>query len=292
MPGRVMSVYAAFDKVRQLITFSNPLLMTNAAQVRGNATDSAASPSFAWDGDHNTGIYHPSLSNLGFAMAGVERMRINERGNVGIGTQNPQGLLHVQGTSSNLWVGSTGTVGIGTVGTLNPTMVLHTAGFSLVQVPTAIFEERVNSGVNSSGAGAANTWIRRALNTAVLNDAASGITFDSTSNTFTLPVGKYSIYAEAPAWGGRHRIRLFNVTTSMDGAYGTSEVASSTSTNPVQSKSTLFCIETVSASTTYRLDHLTSFIVNSSTGHFGLPIGSNGGTVQETYARVVITRIQ
>ena len=49
----------------------------------------AAAPSITTFGDTNTGIFFPAADTIAFSEGGVESMRINSSGNVGIGTNNP-----------------------------------------------------------------------------------------------------------------------------------------------------------------------------------------------------------
>jgi hypothetical protein len=48
--------------------------------------------------DTNTGIFFPAADTIAFSEGGVEAMRINSAGNVGIGTTTPSGKLSVVGT--------------------------------------------------------------------------------------------------------------------------------------------------------------------------------------------------
>jgi hypothetical protein len=50
--------------------------------------------------DTNTGIFFPAADTIAFSEGGVESMRINASGQVGIGTNNPNQLLDVRGSSS------------------------------------------------------------------------------------------------------------------------------------------------------------------------------------------------
>jgi len=60
---------------------------------------SAGSPSIAFAGDANTGMFSSGADTLSFSTAGVAKMTITPNGNVGIGTTSPQDLLHIERNS-------------------------------------------------------------------------------------------------------------------------------------------------------------------------------------------------
>jgi len=57
-----------------------------------------SAPAITTSGDTNTGIFFPAADTIAFTEGGVESMRIDSSGNVGIGTSSPQASLHVAGT--------------------------------------------------------------------------------------------------------------------------------------------------------------------------------------------------
>lgn len=56
------------------------------------------SPGIAFSGDNSTGLFSPSLSQIAFSSAGVETMRIDASGNVGIGNPSPLAKLDIAGS--------------------------------------------------------------------------------------------------------------------------------------------------------------------------------------------------
>jgi len=65
-------------------------------------------PAITTTGDTNTGIYFPAADTIAFTEGGVESMRINSSGQMGIGTTSPSATLHVTNAdlTSALLIGS------------------------------------------------------------------------------------------------------------------------------------------------------------------------------------------
>ena len=63
---------------------------TNQAAIDGNGH-------FLLSNDSDTYFHHPAANSLAFTTLGAERLRIESAGNIGIGTDNPNNLLHVYG---------------------------------------------------------------------------------------------------------------------------------------------------------------------------------------------------
>ena len=70
-----------------------------------------SAPGLAFSGDTNTGIYSPAADTIAFTEGGVEAMRLDAIGNVGIGTTSPTARLNIfaNTTSDALRITQTGT---------------------------------------------------------------------------------------------------------------------------------------------------------------------------------------
>jgi hypothetical protein len=65
-----------------------------------------SAPAITTSGDTNTGIFFPAADTIAFTEGGVESMRIDSSGNVGIGTSSPAQKLDVSGGSIRLTSGA------------------------------------------------------------------------------------------------------------------------------------------------------------------------------------------
>ena len=82
------------------VTSFGNVTLTNVTISSGNVTVSAGSntaPSITTVGDTNTGIFFPAADTIAFSEGGVESMRIDSDGDVGIGTSSPAFRLHSYG---------------------------------------------------------------------------------------------------------------------------------------------------------------------------------------------------
>jgi hypothetical protein len=85
------------------LTFDGTTFATTA--VASFAAGSAAAPAITRTGDTNTGIFFPAADTIAFAEGGVEAMRLDASGNLGIGTTSPAARLNVVDTQYALNAG-------------------------------------------------------------------------------------------------------------------------------------------------------------------------------------------
>jgi hypothetical protein len=76
------------------------------------ADGSATTPSITNDGDTNTGIFFPAADTIAFAEGGVEAVRIDNSGNVGIGTSSPNAASRATILSSGTSTSAFGNVAL------------------------------------------------------------------------------------------------------------------------------------------------------------------------------------
>ena len=90
-------------------TVSGPVAITGVTTVQAG---SASLPAITTAGDTNTGIFFPAADTIAFAEGGVEAMRLDSAGNLGIGTTSPTYPLTIERASqSTLELKSVSTTG-------------------------------------------------------------------------------------------------------------------------------------------------------------------------------------
>jgi hypothetical protein len=71
-------------------------VLATGSFIGGSGTSSL--PSFEFVNDPDTGLFSPSANTFGISTSGVERLRVDSAGNIGIGTTNPGYKLQVSGS--------------------------------------------------------------------------------------------------------------------------------------------------------------------------------------------------
>ena len=72
-----------------VVMSNSPTLTTPTLGTGFFSVGAAATPSITFTGDTNTGIWSPSADNVAISTNGAERLRIDNVGNIGVGTSSP-----------------------------------------------------------------------------------------------------------------------------------------------------------------------------------------------------------
>jgi hypothetical protein len=145
----------------------------------GVATFSAgtvSAPAITTTGDTNTGIFFPAADTIAFTEGGVESMRIDSSGNVGIGTSSPSYKLDVNGTARVVQQAD-----------FNNAINLNTSTLNYVYFTDAVAFARNGVGermrIDSSGnVGIGTSSPSNALN--IYRSTAAGLQIDSDASAF------------------------------------------------------------------------------------------------------------
>ena len=76
----------------------------SATGVATFSAGTAALPAITTTGDTNTGIWFPAADTIAFTEGGVESMRLDSNGNLGIGTSSITANLQIQRSSPSFWM--------------------------------------------------------------------------------------------------------------------------------------------------------------------------------------------
>ena len=106
-----------------------------------------ALPSIAFALDPNTGIYNPSANEVGISTGGGERLRVDNTGNVGIGTTSPSETLEVAGNT--ILDASNATLKIkqgvtGTTGAIDFTLNSDSTSYGSLNL---VYDDRITQGL-------------------------------------------------------------------------------------------------------------------------------------------------
>jgi hypothetical protein len=103
----VLNVAAALNDDLMVIAFAVFNVANAVAKTGDTMTGSlllpagtVSAPALTTSADTNTGIFFPAADTIAFSEGGVESMRIDSAGNVGIGTSSPDAKLRINGSAT------------------------------------------------------------------------------------------------------------------------------------------------------------------------------------------------
>jgi hypothetical protein len=201
-------------------TAINNILNANTIPYIANGLGAAATPSYTFTGDLNTGMWSPAADTLAFSEGGAEAMRIDSSGNVGIGTSSPGTKLDVQGSGSVIVRSrSTDTSGV-TVGVL---AAEHGSGGSLQVRAGFNFTNLVSTGATDPIIFSINSTEKMRI------DSSGNVGIGTTAPTAKLDVlGDF--VARTNASGGNSPLNVKNDSTASNTTKTTSLLFQGTDT--------------------------------------------------------------
>ncbi len=192
--GTISDAYLSPNVLRAdgSVSMNLPLRLSDGAQ---------AAPAFTFSSDTDNGIYRPSADTIAFVSNNAERMRITADGRVGIGTNNPNGKLHVYkseiGTSGSIF-GLTSYLesspsAASTANYSNLLTVSSSAGpYNYSGSVRGAMGEVVHNGTGTMNSGRGVEGSIRNLGAGTINDAAGVFSnVSSTSGTINNAYGLY-----------------------------------------------------------------------------------------------------
>jgi hypothetical protein len=173
------------------VGIAKALFVGTTANIAGVTTVQAGTallPAITTTGDTNTGIFFPAADTIAFSEGGVESMRIDSSGNVGIGTSSPSNHLDVIGSGAQtIRVGSTN----GDVANLSM-FSNGNATWSLSSDTVMRFKKdsteymRIDTSGNVGIGTTATTYNYQTKNIALYDATSAGISIASGSKVLTL----------------------------------------------------------------------------------------------------------
>jgi hypothetical protein len=154
-------------------------LILNGSVGVSDVDGSAATPAIRGT-DANTGMFFPAADTIAFAEGGVEAMRLDSSGNVGIGLVSPAAKLDVVGASGLTSFTGTSFLGLQLRGAAS-TNDYSGIGFSTTNqgAPTAKIAAYFSGAGSYLQFGTSNSYVGGVTNTAMTIDPSGNLQFNS-----------------------------------------------------------------------------------------------------------------
>ena len=287
---------------------SSPTTLLSVNGVASFGAGTAALPSVAAFGDLDTGMWFPAANTIAWSTNGIERMRINSSGNIGIGVSNPLTILQLTSSAAfgaQVSISSTAVDAFGPIWTSEKFRGAATANagdtlgsFTFRSLDTGGTARNAAS-LSSVSQGAGATWHSARFDFNSVNASGTSATrLRVGDDGILLPAGAASLpsisqlsdtntgmwfpAADTLAWstGGSERLRI---TSAGNLGLGTSTFGTSAATT--------FAIATGTAPTTGPADTIQIYSTDLSAGNTMLSLYTEGTVVNANVVAAATHRI-
>ncbi len=238
----------------------------NNGQLQSYSRGTAGAPIYSFQADTNTGLFSSGVDAVGLTTNGVEKLRVNNNGNVVIGSTMGAGgaKLHLTGAGNTIRVDNLSSINVNNNGIDNPVVKVNANG-------DFILEPSVTT--QASNESSADTFLAAPFELSSCTGAFTSAVIHTVNITLTKPTLVEVVY-----WTGCsiNRFSTFTPIISDDQARGYGVLVQETGATTGTAVDVSYCANSYSNGTTSGVNE--NFTL-SGNGYVSLPAGNHTFTV-------------